>query len=249
MSGRGGTAAAAVPHDTLSRSPVVAQLVATIAHKVRNALAAMSSILELLALNRSVPPELLDTVDILSSEVDGLAAVINDLVAFAPLQTPVGGCDLCDRICQALQVLQQELEGQGTVVDHEISPLAIALDPRVADQVVLYLLRYLVLTHPLPRLSIRYGSFTQQREHLPLRHFSCCCIGSCDIDPQDVQEKDFEALGDVEPLPGAGFGIDLCDAILRSCRGQLRYTRDDGGVSFCIRVLQSTSDIEGEQRP
>jgi len=159
-------------------SELIDHLVATVAHKLRNPLAAASSKLQLMMMKDDTSKE---SLEVIASQLDRMEAGITDLVHFVTCEK---------RESTSLQEVPEEL-----------SPLFATLFRFMGDEV---------------KVSASDGKWVlRQTEETP--------VGRLNIESLEV--------------PGASFGLSLCQTMAREASGHISYEVDSQGLWIVTIVI------------
>jgi len=220
--------------DELSNS-LVGHLIATAAHRLRNPLAAMSSKLQVLLRRLDADDPHRQALEVLEKEMDKLGDVINGIVDFCPLMKPArDSCDLVAMLESTLAMYHPDLEASEVQIktDYAINPCPIIISADELQQILPYLLRFLVST--AAKSTTLYFTIQKSSEE-----WECRMAQTMGLATQQVSSHDDTAFFEQSGIPGAAFGVDLCHAILRTYRHRLCCQKDaEGRWIFSIFIHQ-----------
>lgn len=210
------------------RMAAIGQLAATVAHEIRNPLAAMSGCVELLALDLDAK-EKARLLEVINREVRRLNTTVQQLLDYARPGTPdkLPG-DLVTVVSQVIEAFGQDPQRQALqVVQTGVETALGCFEHESIAQVLWNLLHNAAQAQQNQgRIEVRVGG---DEGHIEL----CVIDQGCGIDPE-VSARVFEPYYTTKS-EGSGFGLAVVAKIVERHRGEIEILPQAQGSCFSIR--------------
>lgn len=210
------------------RMAAIGQLAATVAHEIRNPLAAMSGCVELLALDLE-PKEKARLLEVINREVRRLNTTVQQLLDYARPGAPdkLPG-DVVTVVSQVIEAFSQDPQRQTlSVIRTGVDTARGCFEHESIAQVLWNLL------HNAAQAQQNQGCI-EVRVGGDERHIELCVIDEgCGIDPE-VSAKVFEPYYTTKS-EGSGFGLAVVAKIVERHQGEIEIVPQTQGSCFLIR--------------
>lgn len=215
------------------RLAAIGGLAASVAHEVRNPLAAISGCAELLAPAREQSEDA-RLLAVIKRETERLSTTVNDLLIFArpqrPRRMPTDLLNLVSVQLDAFRVSVAERDLRVTLRDPE--PVAIAADPDLLTQVLWNLMRNAAE-------AIEDAGITGGRIEVTLRGNETAAEITIKDNgpgiPAERVDRVFEPYFSTK-AKGSGFGLAVVHRIIGDHNGELDVESSSNGTTFTIRL-------------
>ena len=219
----------------------VGELAATMAHEIRNPLAGISSLAEVLRMKIDSTGSTGEIIDTILEEVERLNRIVKDLLRFArPGKAVLGSLDVVETFNQVISFLEERLtEGQFIIHKNFISPCPIIMaDVEQMRQVFLNIfINGMDAIKDPKHSSVEEGTFHLKIEEMPDE--SMLAISITDNGPgipeahlQDIFEPFFTTKAQ-----GTGLGLAACRKIIEHHGGSISVQSKVGeGTTFTMKM-------------
>lgn len=215
----------------------IGELAANMAHEIRNPLAGISSLTEVLRTRIDATGNTGEILDTILDEVERLNRIVKDLLRFArPAKAYLVPLDLLDSVRQVLAFLEQRLtEGQYTVHEEfpESSPPVMADMDQLRQVFLNILLNAMEATGPGGKLTIRVQPVQPSAGGQALE------VSFQDNGP-GIAAEDLGKIFDpffTTKAQGTGLGLAACRKILEHHGGTIEMQSAPGqGARFTVRL-------------
>jgi len=218
----------------------VGELAATMAHEIRNPLAGISSLAEVLRMKVDTAGPTGEIIDTILEEVDRLNRIVKDLLRFArPGKAVMGQTELVSILDQVLIFLDERLsEGNFTVnKDFMADCPTVMADAEQMRQVFLNIMLNAVDAIKAPKNPGADQGVLDLRVHQPSEKIVEICFGDNGpgIPPENL-EKVFAPFFTTK-AQGTGLGLAACRKIIEHHGGKIGVGSEAGkGTTFTIQM-------------
>jgi two-component system sensor histidine kinase PilS (NtrC family) len=231
------------------RLAAVGELSASIAHEIRNPLAAISGSVELLTRELSLSGENKRLMDLIIKESDRLNLILTDFLSFARITRPVyNKVDLCHTVSDVIKLLHHHSSFRDNI--------RIELE---SDQAIVYvvgdedLIKQLLMNLVLNACE----SFAGEAGKVVLRIAVDHHLGTVELYVQDdgpgmtgnVRERVFEPFYSTKK-GGTGLGLSIVHRIVSTMHLELNVDSQPGyGTTFLIQFQSYSQNSPGQYPP
>ena len=209
----------------LQRNQQLQQMLAGIAHEVRNPLGGMELFAGLLAEALKEQPDKVKLVKRIRTEIAYLTRVVNEFLDYARDKPPRMQCVRLDEIVRTVEeLIAADAQAAGVLLRMQLEPVSARVDPDHVRQILLNLLRNALQVSPSgSSITVTCGqtsaeSFLEVVDQGP-------GIGA------ENRSRIFEPFFTTREK-GTGLGLALSKKLAESNGGQLRLQSDSHGCSF-----------------
>lgn len=221
------------------RLAAMGEITATVAHEIRNPLAAMGGFARTLL--RQLPPDSphRETLEIIIREGMRLEGLVTELLDLArPTQIQTEPHDVNRLILECLQILSRDFRNRRVRVEKHLQPdlphIPLAADPM--KQVLLNLLNNAAIAID------REGCITIKTKAVGTSHLEIVIHDTGRGIPEEHLDHIFEPFFTTRP-GGSGLGLTVADRIVRDHTGMIEVISPPGaGTTFIIRLPQYQPD-------
>jgi len=223
----------------LDRLAVVGQLTSAVAHEIKNPLAGLKNIAELLQSQLEEDDPRYKFVGMISHQTDRLAKIVEEMLDFSkPREASFCLCNPRVAVENVLPLIKGRLESQGIELREEWDETLpeVWMDPNQIEQVVLNICLNAIEAMP------EGGSFTIRGKKTDAWVELEFCDTGCGIPPENM-EKLFSPFFTTKS-EGTGLGLSICRRILESHSGTIEVESEVGnGTTVRVRLPQGQVEV------